>query len=90
MGENIRVAPKPQIAIVGGGIVSMMLTLVLIKQKIPVRVYEQASGFREVGAGIAFSACARHCSRYQSLNLALHYSLSHFRIQASEELDSNT
>ncbi|KAF5679761.1 salicylate 1-monooxygenase [Fusarium denticulatum] len=52
---------KPRIAIVGGGVVSIILTLGLIERNIPVRVYEQASGFREVGAGFAFSACARHC-----------------------------
>ncbi|KAF5963414.1 salicylate 1-monooxygenase [Fusarium bulbicola] len=52
---------KPRIAIVGGGVVSIILTFGLIERKIPVRVYEQASGFREVGAGFAFSAGARHC-----------------------------
>ncbi|KAI1842509.1 hypothetical protein JX265_012679 [Neoarthrinium moseri] len=53
--------PKPHIAIVGGGIVGVVLTLGLIKQAIPVQLYEQAQGFRELGAGIAFSACARRC-----------------------------
>lgn len=55
-GENI------VIGIVGGGIVGLILALGLIRRGIKVRVYEQAAGFREVGAGIAFSACARHCS----------------------------
>ncbi|ROV98455.1 hypothetical protein VPNG_08529 [Cytospora leucostoma] len=49
------------IAIVGGGIVGIILALGLTRQDISVRVYEQAAGFREVGAGIAFSACARRC-----------------------------
>ncbi|KAF4334018.1 salicylate hydroxylase [Fusarium beomiforme] len=61
MGEAVIDNTKPRIAIVGGGVVSMILTFGLIHRKIPVRVYEQASGFREIGAGFAFSACARHC-----------------------------
>jgi salicylate hydroxylase len=55
-------AAAPQIAIVGGGIVGVILALGLVRQNMSVRVYEQAAGFREVGAGIAFSACARRCS----------------------------
>jgi salicylate hydroxylase len=62
MGDTTLGDTKPRIAIVGGGVVSMILTFGLIQRKIPVRVYEQASGFREIGAGFAFSACARHCS----------------------------
>ncbi|KAH7240036.1 uncharacterized protein BKA55DRAFT_666006 [Fusarium redolens] len=61
MGDTTLGDTKPRIAIVGGGVVSMILTFGLIQRKIPVRVYEQASGFREIGAGFAFSACARHC-----------------------------
>ncbi|OAA36870.1 hypothetical protein NOR_07390 [Metarhizium rileyi] len=61
MGDPVHATPKPQIAIVGGGIVSMILALGLTRQNIPVRVYERAAGFREIGAGIAFSACARRC-----------------------------
>ncbi|KAI5861145.1 FAD/NAD(P)-binding domain-containing protein [Durotheca rogersii] len=62
MGDAIVTTAKPpQIAIVGGGIVGIILALGLTRQNIPVRVYEQARGFREVGAGIAFSACARRC-----------------------------
>lgn len=53
---------EPHIAIVGGGIVGLMLALGLARQTISVRVYEQAAGFREIGAGIAFSASARRCS----------------------------
>ncbi|KAG8163817.1 hypothetical protein KVR01_005735 [Diaporthe batatas] len=50
-----------EIGIVGGGIVGLILALGLTRRKTAVRVYEQAAGFREIGAGIAFSACARHC-----------------------------
>ncbi|KAK4110265.1 FAD/NAD(P)-binding domain-containing protein [Canariomyces notabilis] len=56
-------AAAPQIAIVGGGIVGVILALGLVRQNMSVRVYEQAAGFREVGAGIAFSACARRCMK---------------------------
>ncbi|KAL4971354.1 FAD/NAD(P)-binding domain-containing protein [Aspergillus desertorum] len=52
---------EPHIAIVGAGIVGVILALGLARQKISVHVYEQAAGFREMGAGIAFSACARRC-----------------------------
>lgn len=57
------------IVIVGGGIVGITLALGLTRQKISVRVYEQAAGFREVGAGIAFSECARRCSAYNTITL---------------------
>ncbi|EER28083.1 hypothetical protein D8B26_006744 [Coccidioides posadasii str. Silveira] len=49
------------IAIVGGGIVGVVLAVGLIRQKIKVMVYEQAQGFREIGAGMAFTANARQC-----------------------------
>ncbi|RAH44772.1 FAD/NAD(P)-binding domain-containing protein [Aspergillus brunneoviolaceus CBS 621.78] len=52
---------SPQIAVVGGGIVGIILARGLVQQGISVRVYEQAASFREIGAGIAFSACARRC-----------------------------
>ncbi|KMU73379.1 salicylate 1-monooxygenase [Coccidioides immitis RMSCC 3703] len=38
------------IAIVGSGIVGVVLAVGLIRQKIKVKVYEQAQGFREIGA----------------------------------------
>ncbi|KAJ5895284.1 hypothetical protein N7495_006975 [Penicillium taxi] len=60
MAIKLESAAEPQIAIVGGGIVGVILALGLVRQNISVHVYEQAAGFREIGAGIAFSACARH------------------------------
>ncbi|RYO87189.1 hypothetical protein DL766_008187 [Monosporascus sp. MC13-8B] len=49
------------IAIVGGGIVGLILAVGLIGQGVEVKVYEQAQGFREIGAGIAFTANAIRC-----------------------------
>jgi salicylate hydroxylase len=56
-------ATQPEVAVVGAGIVGTILALGLLKQKIPVRVYEQSSGFREIGAGIGVTAVAEACSK---------------------------
>ncbi|KAI1074641.1 FAD/NAD(P)-binding domain-containing protein [Whalleya microplaca] len=61
MVVHIDTPAQPRIAIIGGGIVGVVLALGLVRQKVPVCLYEQAAGFREIGAGIAFSACARRC-----------------------------
>ena len=50
-----------EVAIVGGGIVGIVLAVGLIRQGVHVKVYEQARGFREIGAGIAFTANAIRC-----------------------------
>lgn len=56
------VQEKPlNIAIIGGGIVGVVLAVGLNRQGIKVKVYEQSRGFREIGAGVAFTACARRC-----------------------------
>ncbi|KAK7992243.1 FAD/NAD(P)-binding domain-containing protein [Apiospora saccharicola] len=47
----------PRIAVIGGGIVGLVLAL----GGIQVDVYEQSSGFREIGAGVAFTANAIKC-----------------------------
>lgn len=62
--EAIGISPGEtmEIGIVGGGIVGVILALGLTKQNIKARVFEQAACFREIGAGMAFSACARYCS----------------------------
>ncbi|KAK2601896.1 hypothetical protein QQS21_004583 [Conoideocrella luteorostrata] len=49
------------IAIVGGGIVGLMLTVGLLRIGVRVKVYEQARSFREIGAGIAFTSNAIRC-----------------------------
>ncbi|KAI1465200.1 FAD/NAD(P)-binding domain-containing protein [Daldinia caldariorum] len=50
-----------EIAIVGGGIIGLVLAAGLIKNNIKVKVYEQAKGLREIGAGIAFTSNAIQC-----------------------------
>lgn len=52
---------KPDIAIVGGGIIGLVLATGLSKRGIKVNVYEQARSLREIGAGIAFTANAVKC-----------------------------
>ncbi|KAK3688808.1 hypothetical protein B0T22DRAFT_162260 [Podospora appendiculata] len=54
-------APSPpssaalRIAIIGGGIAGVNLALGLQARNLPFTLYERASGFREIGAGIGFS-----------------------------------
>lgn len=49
------------IAIVGGGIVGVTLAAGLYHRGIKVKLFEQAQGFREVGAGIGFTANTIRC-----------------------------
>jgi salicylate hydroxylase len=42
------------IAIIGGGIAGLTLAVALHERQIPVTVYEQASHFGEIGAGVSF------------------------------------
>lgn len=47
--------PKPfNIAIVGGGISGLTLTLALLDHNIPITIYEAAESFGEIGAGVSF------------------------------------
>ncbi|KAL4869028.1 hypothetical protein BDV12DRAFT_88152 [Aspergillus spectabilis] len=47
--------PKPfTVAIVGGGIAGLSLAIALHHRNIPVKIYEQAAAFSEVGAGVSF------------------------------------
>ncbi|KAF2151098.1 putative monooxygenase [Myriangium duriaei CBS 260.36] len=50
-----------EIAIIGGGIVGLILAAGLVRRNVDVKLYEQARGFREIGAGIAFTANAIKC-----------------------------
>lgn len=50
-----------EVAIIGGGIVGLVLAVALIRQQVKVKLYEQARGFREIGAGIAFTANSIRC-----------------------------
>lgn len=51
------------VAIVGGGVAGMTLTIALAKRGIDVNIYEQAPQFTEIGAGIAFSPNAKQAMK---------------------------
>lgn len=58
---------KPfDIAIVGGGISGLTLAISLFKQNVPVTVYESASKFGEIGAGVGFGPNAVRASTFNS------------------------
>ncbi|KAJ5930366.1 hypothetical protein N7466_005859 [Penicillium verhagenii] len=62
MSGQISAENEPvSVAIIGGGIIGLVLAVGLLRQKIQVKVYEQAQGFRDIGAGIAFTANAVKC-----------------------------
>lgn len=50
-GSNTR----PQVAIIGGGITGLALATGLHARSVPFTVYERASAFRDIGAGIGIS-----------------------------------
>jgi salicylate hydroxylase len=50
-----------RVAIIGGGIVGVVMALGLLKRNISVKLYEQARSFREIGAGVAFTSNAQKC-----------------------------
>lgn len=53
------VPAKPfEIAIVGGGIAGLCLAIGLLNRNIPVKIYEQAPKFGEIGAGVSFTGNA--------------------------------
>ncbi|EMR67660.1 putative fad binding domain protein [Eutypa lata UCREL1] len=51
------------VAIVGGGIVGIILALGLVERGVRVAVYERASDFHEIGAGFAFTGVAQECMK---------------------------
>ena len=57
MAETI----KTDVAIVGGGIVGLVLAAGLSKRGVNVRLFEQAQNFREVGTGIGFTRNTVKC-----------------------------
>ena len=59
-GSSVDEAPI-EVAIIGGGIVGLVLANGLVRHQIKVKVYEQAQSFREIGAGMAFTANATRC-----------------------------
>ncbi|KAI0964717.1 hypothetical protein F4678DRAFT_486470 [Xylaria arbuscula] len=52
---------EPEIIIVGGGIIGLVLAIGLLRVRVKVKVYEQAQSFREIGAGIAFTVNVIRC-----------------------------
>ncbi|KAL1615425.1 hypothetical protein SLS56_011815 [Neofusicoccum ribis] len=50
--------PKFSVAVVGGGIAGVTLTIGLLRANVPVTLYESAHAFGEIGAGVAFGANA--------------------------------
>jgi salicylate hydroxylase len=50
-----------EVAIIGGGIVGVILAAGLTRQNIKFNLYEQARNFRELGAGIGFTAKTVQC-----------------------------
>jgi salicylate hydroxylase len=55
---------KPfNIAVVGGGIGGVTLTLALLKQRIPVTLYEAAPQFGEIGAGVSIGPNSQRAMR---------------------------
>ncbi|KAI1134064.1 putative salicylate hydroxylase [Hypoxylon sp. FL0543] len=49
------------IAIVGGGIIGVMMALGLLHRGMRVTLYERANDYHEIGAGFAFTGVAREC-----------------------------
>lgn len=44
-----------EVAIIGGGVAGITLAIALSRRSVPVKIYEQASAFGEIGAGVSFS-----------------------------------
>ncbi|KAJ5788391.1 hypothetical protein N7457_003381 [Penicillium paradoxum] len=51
----------PEIAIIGGGIVGLVLAAGLTRRGVQVKLFEQARNFREIGAGIGFTRNTVQC-----------------------------
>lgn len=56
-----RSTETPEIAIVGGGIVGLVLAAGLTRRGVQVKLFEQARNFREIGAGIGFTRNTVNC-----------------------------
>lgn len=73
------------VAIVGGGIVGVILALGLLNRGIQVNVYERAPNFHEIGAGFAFTTVARKCM--EQLNPAIFESMKRVGIPNTKPFD---
>lgn len=63
-GEEVKendVEVALDVAVVGGGIIGVMLALGLLHRGYRVTVYERANEFHEIGVGFAFTKVAREC-----------------------------
>ncbi|KAI9148924.1 mannitol 1-phosphate dehydrogenase [Paramyrothecium foliicola] len=79
-GEFCQSSVKPfDIAIVGGGIAGLTLALHLLIHRVPIKLYEQASQFGEIGAGVSFGP-----NSTKALNL-----ISPHILKAFEEAETN-
>lgn len=54
-GQSTAKIKNFEVAIVGGGIAGLTLAIALYHRQIPVKIYEQAPQFGEIGAGVSFS-----------------------------------
>jgi salicylate hydroxylase len=57
------------VALIGGGITGITLTIALLKRDVDVTIYEQAREFSEIGAGIAFSPNAKQAMQKCDLQI---------------------
>ena len=57
---------QPTLAIIGGGISGLILSIALHERGVRAEIYEQAPHFGEIGSGVAFGANAIHAMRYCS------------------------
>lgn len=55
--------PPFEVAIIGGGITGLTLAIGLLRRKIPFKIYERATSFREIGAGIGFTPNAERAMK---------------------------
>ncbi len=61
--EDVNPSTPMSVAIIGGGITGITLTVALLKRGIDVKIFEQAPQFTEIGAGIAFSPNAKQAMK---------------------------
>ncbi|KAB8201414.1 hypothetical protein BDV34DRAFT_237643 [Aspergillus parasiticus] len=57
--SNLTGGKAPNVAIVGGGLIGVMLGLGLSHRNIPFTIYERASDWHEIGAGVALTSVAQ-------------------------------
>ncbi|TQV94004.1 FAD binding domain-containing protein [Cordyceps javanica] len=57
--DGLEAGKPPTIAIVGGGLIGVLLGLGLAHRGIPFTIYERASDWHEIGAGVALTSVAR-------------------------------